>query len=40
MPQPSDLANRQGAEWSNAFSFLKNEKAALRRPVSLVSDYQ
>ncbi len=36
MPQPSDLANRQVAEWSCAFSLLKNEKAALRRPLSAV----
>ncbi len=36
MPQPSDLANRQVDEWSCAVSLLKNEKAALRRPLSAV----
>ena len=36
MPQPSDLANRQVDEWSCAASLLKNEKAALRRPLSAV----
>jgi hypothetical protein len=36
MPQPSGLANRQVDEWSCAVSLLKNEKAALRRPLSAV----
>jgi len=34
MPQPSDVANHQVAEWSWAFSLLRNEKAASRRPLS------